>query len=118
MIENMTRCGRQKNENEQITKRLTGEERKGKKNMANASINVIYDDVHKDTLVYLTGIVWHEAHNENGMGICFILSKGLVNELMLKLQMETQMAEMTQHEIDREQVLFDQMQQMGRDSQP
>ena len=76
-----------------MRKLLNIEERKGKKNMASPSIKVIYDDVHKDTLVYLTGIVWHEAHNKNGMGICFTLSKSLADELMLKLQMEPQMSQ-------------------------
>lgn len=79
---------------EKLTRKLLNiEERKGKKNMASPSIKVIYDDVHKDILVYLTDIVWHEAHTKNGMGICFTLTKGLADELMLKLQMEPQMSQ-------------------------
>lgn len=61
--------------------------------MANPSVNVIYDELQKDTLVYLTGVVWHEAHNEKGGGICLTLNESVAQELMLKLQFEPQMTE-------------------------
>lgn len=61
--------------------------------MANPSVNVIHDELQKNTLVFLTDVVWHEAHNDKGSGICLTLNESVVEELMLKLQFEPQMTQ-------------------------
>lgn len=118
MIEDTTRCEKQKSVSVQIMNGLTGEKSKEKRNKMSTSIKVYYEASTKRFSVYVDKKMFWQAVTDKFSGFYFELTEAEAQELSLKLAMEKQMGEMTQQEIDREQVVYDEMQQMARDSQP